>query len=567
LHALRQCCVLDTSPEEGFDQITAIAAELAGTPIALVSLVDADRQWFKSKVGLEAQETSRDLAFCGYAILASEPLVIENATLDARVADNPLVTGPMNIRFYAGFPLELSTGERLGTLCVIDTKPRTLPDQAMRLLQRLAREAASLLELRRSVERLNIATAERETLITELREIQRQLNAASRAKSDFLANMSHEIRTPMTAILGYADLLSDPGADPDDRALYTETIQRQARHLLDIINDILDLSKIEAGKMTLESVDVSPFAIIGEVESLMRLRAEEKGLELRSCIETALPRVIRTDPLRLRQVITNLLANAIKFTERGRVTISTRLVPEGDDAVLEIAVADTGIGIAAGDQPRLFEAFEQADATTTRRFGGTGLGLRICKHLVTLLGGTITVASEPGVGSTFTVRLELGPVPAHTLVSAATGATNGRAAAAKDEPVAATLRGAHVLLAEDGKENQMLVRFYLEKAGASLAIVETGADAVNAVADGAQSGRPFDLVLMDVHMPEMDGREATRRIREAGYEVGIVALSAGVMVGDREECLSAGCDRFVPKPIDRAELIRCCDEVLRQRQS
>ncbi len=395
-------------------------------------------------------------------------------------------------------------------------------------------------------------------------------DTATKSKSEFLANMSHEIRTPMTAILGYTDLLAeewDHGLTPRQRLEYIATIKRNGEHLLSIINDILDLSKIETGKMTVERIDTYPDQIIHDVMSLMYVKAQAKGLKLEAQNITALPERIQSDPLRLRQILVNLVGNAIKFTEVGGVTIRVMMDKTTTGTpILKFEVRDTGIGLTQEQVSRLFGAFEQADASTTRRFGGTGLGLRISKRLAEMLAGDITVSSTPGNGSTFTLSLATGPLDGVPMIE------QGQTSQVVRESIATAARpdegtlllGVRILMAEDGPDNQRLVAHHLRKAGATVTIVENGELAVRAFSkDGTVDGRlnpkpEFDLVLMDMQMPIMDGYTATRLLRTKGSTVPIIALTAHAMAGDADKCLDAGCDDYTAKPIDRAKLIGIC---------
>jgi signal transduction histidine kinase/CheY-like chemotaxis protein len=377
---------------------------------------------------------------------------------------------------------------------------------------------------------------------------------ANRAKSDFLANMSHEIRTPMTAIIGFAELLNDANQTIDARRECVGTINRSGKHLLTIINDILDISKIEAGKMAVEPLACSPVTIINDAVSLMRERAAERGLQLRVVYETPVPETFTTDPLRLRQVLLNLVGNAVKFTERGSVTVGVRA--DRDAQTLTVAVQDTGIGIARENIDKLFQPFSQSDNTMTRRFGGTGLGLTIAKRFAELLGGTLTVKSTQGVGSTFTLTVSTGPLEGTAFV---TGAEQETVKQAAPTTTAGLLNGCRVLLAEDGVDNQRLLTLYLRKAGTHVDVVENGRLACEAVAaTRAKEAGAYDVILMDMQMPEMDGYTASATLRKRGDTTPIVALTAHALVGDRERCLAAGCSDYLTKPVDRGALIQTC---------
>ncbi len=377
------------------------------------------------------------------------------------------------------------------------------------------------------------------------------MEAATQAKSEFLANMSHEIRTPMTAIVGFAELLTDPLQPAAERANCVQTIRRNGDHLLSIVNDILDLSKIEAGKMTVERISCSPLQILHDVVSLMQVRAAAGGLQLRTECRLPLPRHIFSDPVRVRQVLLNLVGNSLKFTEQGGVTVTL-----GYDAggVLTFKVRDTGIGMSAEQVSRLFQPFTQADNSTTRKFGGTGLGLSISKRLVEMLGGELSAESIPKQGSTFTFRLFVGP--ATDLISDEREIAIVTEVAGVQAPGRVPLAG-RILLAEDGPDNQRLISFHLRNAGAEVVIAENGRIAMD-LALAAGASEPFDLILMDMQMPEMDGYTATMLLRERGYTRPIVALTAHAMQGDRQRCLAAGCDDYLTKPIDRTKLLRAC---------
>jgi signal transduction histidine kinase/CHASE1-domain containing sensor protein/ActR/RegA family two-component response regulator len=390
---------------------------------------------------------------------------------------------------------------------------------------------------------------------------------ASRSKSEFLANMSHEIRTPMTAILGFTDLLAEDGdiaQAPERRRDAIHTIRRNGQHLLTLINDILDVSKIEAGKMTVEHIPTEIHKIVEDVLSLMRVRTQAKGIGLSVVYGTEIPRSFRSDPVRIKQILVNLIGNAIKFTERGNVTIRVSFDPVGPHGgTLVLAVQDTGVGMTEAQLARIFRPFSQADETMTRTFGGTGLGLTIARRLAQLLGGEISVQSTHGKGSTFTVTLATGHIPVGETWNP-TGATVSAVPQVARPEELPSLSGVRVLLAEDGIDNQRLISFFLTRAGAALTVVDNGKKAIEAlsmaIADGTRliEPAPFDLVLMDMQMPEIDGYSATRRLRTMGCTLPIVALTAHAMAGDRQVCLDAGCDDYTTKPIDRVALITMC---------
>ncbi len=398
---------------------------------------------------------------------------------------------------------------------------------------------------------------------------------ANRAKSDFLANMSHEIRTPMTAILGYTDLLAESGdrtLAPKSRLEYIDTIKRNGEHLLTIINDILDLSKIEAGRVDIERIDIRFPDMLRDLDVLMQVRAKAKGITLAFESATPIPQSIRTDPVRLKQILVNLIGNAIKFTEIGGVRVVARHDPATE--TLGIDVIDTGLGIAPEKVPLLFTPFSQADTSTTRRFGGTGLGLSISRNLARILDGDITVLSDPGLGSTFTLTLNVKDraesefLHAGSMSHAESPLVATTSAATSTRPLA----GIHVAFAEDGPDNQRLIAHHLRKAGAEVTTFDNGLRALEALSIDADTTRPlitppaFDLLITDMQMPEMDGYTLARTLRERGWTRPIIALTAHAMSGDADKCLAAGCDAYASKPVERAKLIELCLESLRNSQ-
>ncbi len=414
--------------------------------------------------------------------------------------------------------------------------------------------------------------------VEELNEAQRASEQASHAKSEFLANMSHEIRTPMTAILGNADLLFEEGdlaKAPERRVESLRTIQRNGEHLLGIINDILDLSKIEAGKLALETVRYSPTAVLEEILSLMNVRARGKGIQLNVCYETPIPEEIQTDPARLRQILVNLTANALKFTEVGGVKILVRLISEHNPR-LEFDVVDTGIGMTAEQCERLFQPFSQADSSTMRQFGGTGLGLTISQRLAEMLGGNVRIIeSLPDVGTRFRLSIQIGSLDETRLIDpqeAAQSLEERVRSPLSASSSGTSLSGFRLLLAEDGPDNQRLISHVLMKAKADVTVVENGRLAVQTALEAEQLGKPFDVILMDMQMPIMDGYGASCLLRAKDYQGPIIALTAHAMTGDKEKCLAAGCDDYATKPIDREALINliaqwCASEFPRENSA
>ncbi|MHA4871476.1 ATP-binding protein [Duganella sp. PWIR1] len=436
--------------------------------------------------------------------------------------------------------------------------------------------------------------------ITDRKNSEQRAEAASRAKSEFVANMSHEIRTPMNAVLGVAYLMENTPLSGTQKE-YVGMIRSSGQVLLGILNDVLDFSKIEAGRMELAPAAFRPRELLDSVSSVMAVNASARGINLAVTADAEVPQVLVGDAMRLQQILINLVGNAVKFTERGGVTVRISLDKprQGDHVSLRFSVRDTGIGMDSEQQSRLFSAFSQADASTTRRFGGTGLGLAICRRLAELMGGDISVRSMQGAGSEFVVTLPFVVGGADAVVdqpvwqNAATDSwglvqsqsqpsSQTRAPVAPEtqdaQPVpgtplpevpltevpladdAARLQGLRLLLVEDHPLNQVVARGMLQHAGASVDLVENGLEAVDRLRERAAD---YDIVLMDVQMPVMDGFEATRRVRkELGLKLPILAMTAGVMQSEQEQCIAAGMDDFIAKPVDVEQML---DAISRHR--
>lgn len=389
-----------------------------------------------------------------------------------------------------------------------------------------------------------------EQLVRDLTIARYNAESAARTKSEFLANISHEIRTPMTAVLGYIDMLHDPDVAEELRRDAKESIHRNGEHLMEIINDILDISKIEAERMTVESVALSVRDTAESVVEMMRPRAAQQGLTLDMRLVEPLPPTFVCDPVRFRQILVNLVGNAIKFTPQGTVNISVKwLEPFTVRGRLAFTVADTGIGMPDEVLRELFQPFVQADTRMTRKFGGTGLGLAISQRLARLLGGEIQVTSTLGVGSTFTVEFPCPGEPAPLTYSLPVSETTAGTAV---QP-SGSLGGMKILVVDDAADNRKLLCFHLKKAGADYETAENGQEALEKIANAAN--HPFDVVLMDMQMPVLDGYAATAQLRQRGDQTPVIAVTAHAMAGDREKCLQAGCSDYLTKPIQRDVLV------------
>jgi CheY-like chemotaxis protein/HPt (histidine-containing phosphotransfer) domain-containing protein len=360
----------------------------------------------------------------------------------------------------------------------------------------------------------------------------------------------------MSAILGYADLMLDPNQSQSKNLNGLQAIRRNGEHLLELINNVLDLSKIEARHMTTERIPTQFPRLIAEAISMTRPRAIGKDLSLQLEFTTPVPREIRTDPLRLRQALVNLIGNAVKFTEAGTIVVKVSCTRSLDTHTeIRIDVVDTGVGISRDKQDKLFQPFSQSDLTTTRRFGGTGLGLTLSQSFIQLLGGDITFESEEGRGSIFSIHLPVGPINAEELVDGSKEAVKGEESLPKLNFPNASLAGCRVLLAEDGVDNREILAAFVRGAGAIVDVAVNGREAVAMALNSKLAGNQHDLILMDMQMPELDGYGATSELRRRGYTGPIVALTAHAMSTDRDKCLISGCNDYMSKPVQRQALL------------
>ena len=392
----------------------------------------------------------------------------------------------------------------------------------------------------------------------ELAKSRASAEAANQAKSEFLANMSHEIRTPMNAGLGFTEVLRrGMYDDPAQQTEYLETIHSSGQHLLRLINDILDLSKVEAGRLEVERLACCPHQLLLEVVTVLKVKANEKQLRIDRQTPDGLPEVIETDLGRVRQILTNVIGNALKFTEQGGVSVVAKMLC-GTKTRLQIDITDTGVGMSDEAMQKIFDPFSQADASITRRFGGTGLGLTISKSFAESLGGCLSVSSVAGEGSTFTIIVEAGEIdPNSRVLDISDFEAESKNATKLERGKRYRFNGSRILLVDDGDANRQLIQLVLQRNGL---LVETAVNGQEAVDKATTSD--YDVILMDMQMPIMDGYTATRKLREAGFDIPIVALTANAMRGDEEKCRAAGCTGFLTKPVDLDEVLRYLAELL-----
>ncbi len=522
LEKLNHYSILDTESEEMFDNLTKLASELLEVPISLISLIDEDRQWFKSKFGIEDSQTQRDISFCQYAIMSEDLFEVTDSLEDDRFKDSPLVLGGPKIRFYVGAPLVDDDGNVLGSFCAKDTKPRDITDTQREHLKLLSKTAMQLIKLRR--EKIE---AEKLSLV----------------KDEFLSNMSHEIRTPLNAIIGFNDLLKKTSLTKE-QSDYLNTIQVSSQNLKVIINDILDVAKLESGNISLEKKAISLSDLIQHVVLLQSPSAKQKGIKLLSSFDHEIPSYVIGDETRLTQILINLVGNAIKFTSEGFVELRILASKHFNDQVtVMFSVKDTGIGIPEEKLETIFERFSQAETSTTRLYGGTGLGLSIVNMLVNLHDGKITVESEREKGSEFKFEITFTVTEKEENNVLIPQKNNANPEAFKD---------VKVLLVEDNIHNQLLAKNYFKRWGTEIVIAENGKEGVNALEKDT-----YDVVLMDLQMPIMDGFMATEHIRKKlKLDIPIIGCSAHSLVGEKEKCLAVGMNDYIAKPYTEEDLIQ-----------
>jgi signal transduction histidine kinase/DNA-binding response OmpR family regulator len=522
LAALKRYNILDTLPEDAFDDATKLVAYICDVPIAHISFIDENRQWFKSEIGLGVSEVPREITFCRYTILDSKMVEIQDTYLNERFKNDLNVVGGLKVRFYAGIPLTTPDGYNIGTICAIDHISKQLNENQINVLSIVAKHVIYQLELITK----NIELAGQKKIV----------QLAVLAKDNFLANMSHEIRTPLNAIMGFTDLLRQTNLNTMQRD-YVDSMQIAQENLLLIVNDILDLSKIESGNLT---IDAQPFHLkntLKHIYDLLKVKVPA-AVEFNLFLDADMPEIVIGDQGRLNQILVNLIGNALKFTEEGDVTVSVKNVAETEDSYsLKFTIKDTGIGIPEKKLHHIFERFTQAEESTTRRFGGTGLGLNIVKQLIELQNAEIQVKSKLGRGSEFFFILVYKKATyIETVVQPLTEYNLGKL---------------NILLCEDNFLNQKLVKNVIQNFGFELDVAgngEIGIDLLNK--------NKYDLILMDLQMPVKDGYQTTQYIRnEMKSNIPIIAMTAHSLVGEQERCFNEGMNAYVPKPFKQEALL------------
>jgi len=670
LQTLLSYNILDTPYEEDFDELAQLIALICDVPIAVISMIDDKRQWYKAKVGIDGNETPKEETFCQHTVLQDELIEIPDALLDERVKNNPHVTSENGIRFYAGMPLKADNGSNIGTVCVVDGKPKELDDRQKKALKLLTKQAMHLIEVRQknkslgtelnSILEKKIEQTQRKLELKEIenkdlmkavknssgvvefnpdgtiisinknfeeisgysesellgshhkmlitpkdyaesdqlwkslgrglfktgrvrrihkdgsefylqasynpiqnlegkvikvvkisQDITKEIEAAislqkakemaedlNEQKDNFIANVSHEIRTPIHAVLGFTDLLLENEGDKH-KINYLNAVKIAGDSLLFIVNDILDLSKMEAGLLQIDKDLFNVREVVSRVFSILHLKAHQKKIEFEPFISPDVPELLIGDKNRLSQILINLLGNAIKFTAEGSVSLEVTVIKDiSEKAVLNFKVSDTGIGIPQDKLDTVFQRFLQAEETTSQKYGGTGLGLNISRQLIEKQEGSIEVKSEHGKGTDFIFDIPFEKPLEQVEISQATA-----------DEISQDYKG-KILVCEDSELNQRLVRAILKRKGLKVDVASNGEKALSFLGE-----KSYDLIFMDVQMPGKNGYETTKIIRDQlKLSTPIVALTANFMAAERQKCREVGMDDYLAKPFQKKQL-------------
>jgi len=548
LQALKQYEILDTADEIAFDDLVVLAASICQVPMAYISLIDEDRQWFKARIGVGYRDTDRNLSFCAHAILKPDQMTIVNdMSRDLRFCDNDLVIGKPNIHFYAGVPLVNADGIALGALAVLDKVTRSLSVDQTEMLRALARQVVAQLELRRFQ---NLVRHQADQLL-QVKGVQ---SAAERAKQAFLSNISHEFRTPINGIVGITSLLATTPLS--ERQLhYVDTIEKSADQLLLVLTDILEFTKHQVLSPELHVTKLDLGKIMDSVASIMKPMAIAKQLRFESNVDPNLRSELMGDGLRIQQVLTNLVGNALKFTSTGFVEMeASQVTSDADGSVVRFEVRDSGIGIPTEMQTRVFDEFTQVEEGSERRFSGAGLGLSICRQVTKQLGAQICVASEPGVGSRFWFDLVMPFEESYHRSKASPSALEQQ-----------VIQKGRVLVVEDNEISSIVLATLLEKLGCDVTSVSRGNEALDQLEE-----KRFDVIFMDVQVPDLTGIHTTKAIRRLSFPTNstpIIAISASVTQENEEICLAAGMNDLISKPVSEKVISRTLSRWLKHVES
>jgi len=532
----------DLSFDEQIDETLKLGCRLLGTEVGKVGKQDPENNTseFLNIISVSDIPVKRgivmplDKTFCHITFSSPQAVSISHVS-QSEYKDHPAASF-LGMESYIGTSINIH-GKKFGTINFSSRTPvaRAFTEADVDLVNLMGSWISVMMERQLEAE--------------ELKQSKLKADAANKAKSSFLANMSHEIRTPLTSIIGFAELAISEDQDMAERMNALITIHNSGNHLLNLINDILDFSKIEADELVIEKQNTDILSILNEVESILTVPAKNKQLNFSIEIDSPVPEKINTDALRLKQILINLGGNAIKFTDKGKVKLSVGYDKDNDS--IYFAISDTGIGMTLDQIQNVFKAFKQADASISRRFGGTGLGLSLSKRLTELLDGNLEVESTAGKGSTFTLTLT------HACTDKDGKIISNIDSYRKEDTTATNKLKGSVLLAEDNELNQQLIKKYLTGMGLSVDIAENGLEAVDATTD-----KSYDIIFMDMQMPVMSGLDAVKSLRKKKYTGTIIMLTANATSGDRTICLNAGSDDYVTKPINRVKLYETCSKYL-----